>query len=114
MSSIRRTRKALWRYTVRDLDPANDTWELVGRRPITGETGHGAAAIDAVNNMYLRALTANAFGFWDLDRPGDPNLKIEKPGSSQPCSGNVVPPSFSNFGIEYDTTLGAFLLWMEG
>ena len=24
---------SLWRYTVRDLDPANDTWERIGRRP---------------------------------------------------------------------------------
>ena len=29
----------LWRYTVRDLDPANDTWELIGRRPMTGSQG---------------------------------------------------------------------------
>ena len=30
---VRDTDGSLWRYTVRDLDPANDTWERIGRRP---------------------------------------------------------------------------------
>jgi len=67
----------LWRYTVQSLDPATDTWEKIGRRPGTGETGHGSAAIDPANNIYLRGLAANSFGFWDLDHPGGPDVNRE-------------------------------------
>ncbi len=59
----------LWRYTVHDLDPANDTWEQIGRRPITGESGPGAAAIDTTNNIYLKALTCRLVRFLGLRRP---------------------------------------------
>ena len=60
----------LYRYTVRDLDPAHDTWEQIGRRPANGERGEGAAAIDTKNNMFLHVLSRNSFGFWDVDYPG--------------------------------------------
>jgi hypothetical protein len=104
------SRDNLWRYTVHDLDPANDTWEQVGRRPITGVNGWGAATIDTTNNLYLKTLTATSFGFWDLDRPDDPaqNREIQVRPSVE---ADTIAPDFRDFGLQFDPTLGAFMLW---
>ena len=75
----------LWRYTVRDLDPANDTWELIGRRPMTGHRGEGAAAIDTANNIFLHGLTEDWFGFWDLDHPGRRRSEPRDQSNSDSC-----------------------------
>ena len=101
---------SLWRYTVHDLNPANDTWERIGGRPTSGIDGWGSAAIDLTNNMYLKTLTANSFGFWDLDRPGsaDQNREIQV---IPDVEAGTTPPDFRNFGVEFDPTLGAFFLW---
>jgi len=101
---------SLFRYTVHGLDPASDTWEQIGRRTMGGESGQGAAAIDITNNMYLKTLTADSFGFWDLDRAG---------GASENREIKVIPdvkatttvPDFRNFGVQFDSTLGVFVLW---
>ena len=99
----------LWRYTVRDLDPAHDTWEQIGRRPMNGERGEGAAAIDTKNNLFLHGLTANSFGFWDLDHPdAATNREIQV---FPDVEGSAILPDFSDFGVQYDPTLGAFVLW---
>ena len=104
------TQGNLWRYTVQGLDPTTDTWEKIGRRPSTGETGHGSAAIDTDNNIYLRGLTANSFGFWDLDHPGGPDVNREIKVVPTIEAG-MTAPDFSRFGIQYDSDLGGFLLW---
>ena len=100
----------LWRYTVHDLDPANDTWELIGRRPMTGHRGEGAAAIDTANNIFLHGLTGDSFGFWDLNHPGgaDQNREIRVIPTIE---GSTTPPDFRDFGVQYDPILGAFVLW---
>ena len=100
----------LWRYTVRDLDPANDTWELIGRRPMTGHRGEGAAAIDTANNIFLHGLTEDSFGFWDLDHPGDADQNREIRVIPTVVNGTPAP-DFRDFGVQYDPTLEAFLLW---
>ena len=97
----------LWRYTVQDLDPAHDTWERLGGRAVTGEDGWGSAAIDPTNNMYLKTLTADSFGFWDLDR-ALPNREIKV---IPDVEASTVLPDFRNFGVQFDPTLGAFMLW---
>jgi hypothetical protein len=94
----------LWRYTVRDLDPANDTWELIGRRPMTGHRGEGAAAIDTANNIFLHGLTEDSFGFWDLDHPGDADQNREI--RVVPTVVNGTPaPDFRDFGVDCSSTL---------
>jgi hypothetical protein len=101
----------LWRYTVRDLDPANDTWEQIGRRPISGHTGSGGGAIDTTNNIFLHPfLTGNAFGFWDLDNPAGP-LENREIMVIPDVVSSTVPPEFWNFGVQFDPTLGAFVMW---
>jgi len=100
----------LRRYTVRDLDPAHDTWQLVGQRPISGATGWGSAAIDPTNNMYLMTLTRTSFAYWDLDRPGlaSSNRALQV---FPIVEAGTTPPDFRNFGVQFDPVLSAFLLW---
>jgi hypothetical protein len=100
----------LWRYTVNDLNPANDTWERIGRRTLSGESGFGSATIDTTNNLYLKTLTAESFGFWDLDSPVGPFENREIKVIPQ-IEGNLMVPDFRNMGVQYDPTLGAFTLW---
>ena len=107
---VKDTDGSLWRYTVRDLDPANDTWERIGRRP-NGQAGwDSSAAIDTTNNMFLYVLTSNSFAFWDLDHPGG---QWENRGIKviPNVEGDTIPPSFTNFGVQFDPILGAFVLW---
>lgn len=108
----------LWRYTVNDLNPANDSWVQLGRRSITGADGWGgSAAIDTINHLYLRsgtrlpAPTGNTFAFWDLDSTRawtDNRATLITPTVIDP---GVVAPDFTNFGIEFDPNLGAYTLW---
>lgn len=108
----------LWRYTVNDLDPANDSWVQIGRRSITGlDGGGGSAAIDTINNLYLRSGTlphqapGATFAFWDLDStvPQHNNRAVlVKPTV---VDAGVVAPNFVNFGIEFDSALGVYTLW---
>ena len=95
--------------TARDLDPANDTWELIGRRTISGKDGSGAGAFDPVQGIFLKTLTGNSLGFWDVNKPGDwsQNREIEVVPTLQSGS----PLEFIYHGLQYDPTLQAFLLW---
>ncbi len=108
----------LWRYTVNDLDPANDTWEQIGRRSMTGYDGAGgSAAIDTLRNLYLRTETGsnvpigNTFAFWDLGS----TLTVDKNRavlvSPTVLNGIVDVPDFTNFGVEFDPVLGLYTLW---
>ena len=55
--------------------------------------------------MYLKTLTRNSFGFWDLDHP---NREIKVVPEIE---ASVTVPDFRNFGVQFDPTLGAFVLW---
>ena len=72
--------------------------------------GNGSAAIDTTNNMFLHVLSRNSFAFWDLDHPGG---EWENRGIKviPNVEGNTIPPNFGNFGVQFDPTLGAFMLW---
>jgi len=99
----------LWRYTVNDLNPANDTWVQIGRRPVTGQSGWGSAALDTTNNLYLKSLTATSFSFWDVDSQiGTSNRAVVVAPTI--TTGGALP-DFRNLGIQYDATLDAFLMW---
>jgi chitodextrinase len=99
----------LWRYTVRGLDPATDSWQRIGVRTVSGRDGEGAGDFDPVRRIFVKTLRSGSLGFWDVDRPGDwsNNREIEV----VPTLLAGVPPNFQDMGLQYDPTLQAFLLW---
>lgn len=101
----------LWRYTVNDLDPANDTWQMIGGRTMNGEAGWGSAAIDTHHNIYLTSLLTGAFGFWDLAKPGGASVNREIKVIPTLLDTGITAPDFRNFGIEFDPLQNAFTLW---
>ncbi len=100
----------LWRYTVNDLNPAHDTWEQFGRRPLGGQAGWGSADIDTKNNIFVGTLTENSFSFWDLNAA--PMSDASHATVITPTFADAAnAPDFRNFGIQYDSQLGSFLMW---
>ena len=101
---------SLWRYTVQDLDPANDRWELIGRRPWSGVDGDGAGALDPTREIFVKTLSANSFGFWDVGaRAVSPE---NRENEIYPTLVSGAPAiDFRDFGMQYDPALRAFLLW---
>ena len=99
----------LWRYTVRGLDPANDSWQKIGVRTVSGRDGEGAGDFDPARRIFVKTLRSGSFGFWDVDRPGDAgnNREIEV----VPTLLAGAPTNFQDLGLQYDPTLQAFLLW---
>ena len=100
----------LWRYTVRDLDPGNDTWELIGRRTISGKDGDGSGAVDPAREIFVKSLTENSFGYWDIGAQArsPENREIE----IMPALPTGSPAAdFRDFGIQFDPALDAFVLW---
>lgn len=103
----------LWRYTVRDLNPANDTWERIGTRTANGGDGRGSGDIDPVRGVLVQTLSAQSFGFWDVNHAVDwlRNREIEV----YPTVTSGTPPSdYTNFGMQYDPALEGFVLWDGG
>jgi len=100
----------LWRYTVQDLNPANDTWERIATRTATGGDGRGAGDIDPERGILVQTLSPQSFGFWDVNQTGDWNRNREIEVFPTVTSG--TPPSdFTNFGLQYDPVLDGFVLW---
>jgi len=99
----------LWRYTVRGLDPAADSWEPLGQRTASGVDGEGAGDFDPVRRIFVKTLRSGSFGYWDVDRPGDwrNNREIQV----VPALLAGAPPNFQDMGLQYDPTLQAFMLW---
>lgn len=100
----------LWRYTVRDLNPGNDTWELIGRRPWSGKDGSGSGSVDPAREIFVKTLTANSFGYWDVgtlaSSPENREIEIVP---ALPSGSPAV--DFRHFGIQFDPALDAFVLW---
>jgi hypothetical protein len=100
----------LWRYTVRDLSPGNDTWELIGRRPWSGKESSGSGSVDPAREIFVKTLTANSFGYWDVgtlaSSPENREIEIVP---ALPSGSPAV--DFRNFGIQFDPALDAFVLW---
>lgn len=101
----------LWRYTVNDLNPANDTWQIIGGRTMGGESGWGSAAVDTNHNIYLTSLLTGAFGFWDLSKPGGSSGNREIKVIPTLLDVGITVPDFRNFGIEFDPLQNAFTMW---
>lgn len=99
----------LWRYTVRGLDPASDSWQRIGVRTVTGLDGEGAGDFDPVRRIFVKSLRSGSFGFWDVDRPGDWRNNREIQVVPTLLAGS--PPNFQDMGLQYDPSLHAFLLW---
>ena len=100
----------LWRYTVQDLNPANDQWELIGTRTASGGDGRGAGDLDAKRGIFVQTFAANAFGFWDVNNTADwaKNREVEVIPA---VKAGTPPPDYQFFGLQYDPVLEAFLLW---
>ncbi len=102
----------LWRYTARDLNAANDSWEPVGIRPLSGKDSSGPMALDPVRRILVKPLTATTFGFWDVS-----DLATSRTIENREIE--VVPTPVSSqiagdarlYGLQYDPTLEAFVLW---
>ena len=103
-------RDNLWRYTVQDLDPANDRWELIGRRPWSGVDSDGAGALDPTREIFVKTLSANSFGFWDVGARAVSPENRENEIFPTLVSGSPAI-DFRDFGMQYDPTVRAFLLW---
>lgn len=101
----------LWRYTVNDLNPANDVWEWIGNRNIGGYTGGGAGAIDTSRNIYLKTLDVGVFGFWDLGVTGDPYNNREIRITPTILNSNLAAPDTSKFGLEFDPVQRVYTMW---
>jgi hypothetical protein len=100
----------LWRYTVQDLDPANDLWELIGTRTTAGGDGRGSGDLDPRRGIFVQTFAPQSFGFWDINRSGDwtKNREIEV----IPAVTSGTPPSnYTHLGVQYDPVLEAFVLW---
>lgn len=100
----------LWRYTVQDLNPANDAWERIGTRTENGGDGRGSGDIDPERGILVQTLSPQSFGFWDVNRTGEwtRNREIE----IFPTVTSGTPPSdFTNFGMQYDPVHEGFVLW---
>jgi hypothetical protein len=101
----------LWRYTVRDLNPANDLWEYVGRRTLSGKDGSGSAAFDPAQRILVKTLDYNSFGFWDVSaqatsRPANREIEIVPTLLSGTPQGDL-----RFYGMQHDPTLQGFVLW---
>jgi hypothetical protein len=101
----------LWRYTVTDLNPANDTWELIGTRPALGNDGRGAADIDPRKGLLVQTLGEQSFGFWDVDNTHEGSTKNREVQVFPAVTAGTPPASFVTFGLQFDPVLDAFLLW---
>lgn len=100
----------LWRYTVQDLNPMNDRWELIGTRTASGGDGRGAGDFDPKRGIFLQTFASRSFGFWDVNNTVDwtKNREVEV----TPVVTSGTPPSdYQNFGLQYDPVLEGFLLW---
>ena len=103
-------RDNLWRYTVQDLNPASDTWELIGRRPWSGVDSDGAGALDPTREIFVKTLSANSFGFWDVGaRAVSPENRENEIFPTLVSGAPAI--DFRDFGMQYDPALRAFLLW---
>jgi hypothetical protein len=100
----------LWRYSVTNLDPAGDSWQHVGNRPMSGTSGYGSADINTAGTMYLKSQTSTTFAYWDLTRGGtgeDAGRAIE----ITPTVLDGMAPDFRNMGIQFDAKRNVFLMW---
>jgi hypothetical protein len=101
----------LWRYTVNDLNPANDSWARIGNRNINGQAGAGSGAIDTAHNLYLKSLGNGSFGFWDLAKPGDWENNRQIQITPTLLTPGVAAPDTSRLGIEFDPGQNAYTMW---
>lgn len=101
----------LWRYTVTDLNPANDVWELIGTRPVLGGDGRGAADIDPKRGLFVQTLGEQSFGFWDVNNTHDGSTKNREVQVFPAVTAGTPPSNFRDFGLQFDPVLNAFLLW---
>jgi hypothetical protein len=101
----------LWRYTVTDLNPANDVWEQIGTRPLLGNDGRGAADIDPRRGLLVQTLGEQSFGFWDVNNTKEGWTKNREVEVFPAITEGTPPPNFATFGLQFDPTLEAFLLW---
>jgi len=103
----------LYRYTVHDLvNPALDTWELVGINWSSVDATDGSAALDTVRQWFVRTGDgAVPFLAWDLGRAGPENRDV----SIVPIDlSGGAPARFSGHGLAYDQRRRHFVLWGGG
>ena len=103
-------RNDLWRYTVNDLDPVNDTWEQIGRRSMAGENGSGSGAFDPTRDIFLQTIGGSMFSYWDVNKPGSYSTNRAIMIDPMILSGGLLEVS-QYYGIQYDPVLDGFLLW---
>jgi hypothetical protein len=108
-----RTGGRLFRYTVNDVSDANsDSWELLGIDS-TGYGNQGGGAYDPTRKLYARtAKTAAGWGLvvWNLEQPGPTNRSY----FVQPAVGGGPLVLNEHFGMDFDFTRGAFVVWDGG
>ena len=103
---------SLWKYTVQDLNPANDAWQLIGRRTASGVDGSGSAAYDPVREILVKTLRFNSLGFWDVsERAVNPETNREIEVVPAVVSGPLPLNNLGYYGMDYDPTFEAFVLW---
>ncbi|MGI0116399.1 family 16 glycoside hydrolase [Zooshikella sp. RANM57] len=100
------THEYLYQYTVNDIsDPAEDTWELVGKF-WNGVNNQGAGLFDPVLNLYVRS-GRKVIGFWNLSTPGSDN----KDQLFYPQSIGDEFKVSRDMGMDYDANRHQYLLW---
>lgn len=100
------TARQLYKHTIRDInDPAQDTWEQVGRY-FNGFNQQGGGAYSQALNAYV-ATAGTQFLYWDLGTPGQQN-------NNQLFVPEDVTGEFEAsqlYGLDYYPDGNAFYLW---
>ncbi len=99
----------LWKYTINDpKDASKDTYELIGRYN-ESFAGQGVGAVDLTHNVYVRTAEGK-FTYWDLTTPGGSNHNFVPVDPS----GQFDFGKLRNFGMDFDSRRGNFVLWDGG
>lgn len=106
----------LWRYTVDPRGGAYDTWENVGRRPVSGQSPVGAGLFIPSRNLFVRAARSptslgGVLQVTSLDHPGPNNRALSV--LLDPSLGISLPTSGA-LGMNYDPVNDQIVLWVGG
>ena len=77
---------------------------------MSGKDGDGSGAVDPSREIFVKSLTENSFGYWDIGAQAlsPENREIE----IVPALPTGSPAAdFRDFGIQFDPGLDAFVLW---